>query len=627
MIVPSLLALAEREKLIQKPGLQLKPLDWEIEVNDAGEILQVVMRPTANAKSRPKAMIPTRLVRSSGIRPQLLVDKAEYALGLTETVKPTSSAKDKNKKVTRLVDSFAQMTAMCRRIAEETGSAAVAAQTLAMEKLHDDPSGFFKHWHVGAKSKQVYALDDQFYPAPAEWLSNHLFGFTYQGRQVWRDAAVVDWLHRNIFSFYEAEGEVTCLGYGTRAKPVDKHVAFDFPGDTGQLPLVSFNNDAFCHYGHKSNDNAPFSARASFAIAAAIERLQGNGVVNGEPARRQAVRLNDNTLALYWSDQVAVPFDLELGFGQGEEDEIHKAETVLLKMVSSGRPEKMPDDFGRLYTLIMSREKSRMVIRTARLSGMSLFAKKLLQYFAELAIVPPWPDREVRGYRGLYRLVDALYPRQPGGKRMKEPPADLLNKLWNCALFGDKYPDSIFGELLRNARLPADRRTRSHGAMALIKAVLQRNYPNHVTYQTEEIRMDINEEHPNQAYHEGRLFALLQEIQRLALGKVNAGIADRFLGNAMVSPRQTLPRLLKLMTHHLHKGRDGDRAGALFNRETEVRQVMARIREDFSDALNQPEQGLFILGYYHQQAAIARIAAESKEKAKQKSAAEEQKND
>ncbi|CAM2005591.1 type I-C CRISPR-associated protein Cas8c/Csd1 [Acanthopleuribacter pedis] len=616
MIVQSLLDLAEREKLIEEPGLQLKPLDWEIHINAAGDIQRLVQRVAEDAKQRPKAMIPTRLVRSSGVRPQLLVDKADYAVGVSDSVKATASVRDKSKKVERLRQSFVQMIAMCRRIADETDSALVAAQVRAMEKLLAEPALLFAHWHVAGKSKTLYALDDTFRQVPADWLGNHLFGYVVDGKRVWEDPPVEAWLHENIFSFYEVEGagEIRCLGYGELMKPVDKHIVFDFPGDTGQLPLVSFNNDADYHYGAKNNENAPFSAQASFGIAAAIARLQGNGEVKGQTAKRQCVRLNDNTLALYWSDQEQQAMDLNVGLDEAEEDEILKAEQVWKKIAFSGRPDAVSEDLGRLFTLIMSREKSRMVIRSARLSSLPQVAARLLTYFEELAIVSPWPDRELRGYRGLRRLVDAVYPRQPGGKRLREPPPDLLNRLWNCALFGDAYPDFLLGELLRNARLPTERNTRGHGAMALIKAILQRNYKD-TSHRTEEIRMDINAEHPSQAYHEGRLFALLQEIQRLALGDVNAGIGDRYLGNAMVSPRQSFPRLLKLMTHHLHKGRDGDRAGALFNREREVIQVMARIRDNFSEFLNLPEQGLFMLGYHHQRAALVRPSTARKEKA------------
>lgn len=114
--------------------------------------------------------------------------------------------------------------------------------------------------------------------------------------------------------------------------------------------------------------------------------------------------------------------------------------------------------------------------------------------------------------------------------------------------------------------------------------------------------MALNPESTNQAYLLGRLFAVLEKAQEDASGgKLNATIKDRYFTSACASPASTFPILLRLSQHHISKSDYGK------NSEWRIREIMDALEIDnnpFPRRLSLDEQGIFILGYYHQRTAL-----------------------
>jgi CRISPR-associated protein Csd1 len=90
-------------------------------------------------------------------------------------------------------------------------------------------------------------------------------------------------------------------------------------------------------------------------------------------------------------------------------------------------------------------------------------------------------------------------------------------------------------------------------------------------------------------------------VQQEAIGDVNASIKDRYFTSACASPASVFPVLLRLSQHHISKAKYGyasdrriqDILGLL---DVEMNPIPARLTLD--------EQGVFVLGYYHQRAAF-----------------------
>lgn len=111
--------------------------------------------------------------------------------------------------------------------------------------------------------------------------------------------------------------------------------------------------------------------------------------------------------------------------------------------------------------------------------------------------------------------------------------------------------------------------------------------------------MALNEQSTIPAYLLGRLFAVLEKVQQEAIGTMNASIKDRYFTSACASPRSVFPTLLRLSQHHIAKAEHGyasDRRiqNILNLLDVEKNPIPARLTLD--------EQGVFILGYYHQRA-------------------------
>jgi CRISPR-associated protein Csd1 len=141
---------------------------------------------------------------------------------------------------------------------------------------------------------------------------------------------------------------------------------------------------------------------------------------------------------------------------------------------------------------------------------------------------------------------------------------------------------------------------------ALIKLVLATNQ-----VIEEDSMVMLQEDHPQAAYHCGRLLAVLESIQRAALGDVNAGVVDRYYGTASTAPASVFGRLLRGAQPHLNK-LQRDRPGTAYALEERLEQVLGAL-DAFPQTLDLAEQGLFALGYYHQRAFDRAQAAARKE--------------
>ena len=113
--------------------------------------------------------------------------------------------------------------------------------------------------------------------------------------------------------------------------------------------------------------------------------------------------------------------------------------------------------------------------------------------------------------------------------------------------------------------------------------------------------MSLNEQSTIPAYVLGRLFAVLEKAQQDANPGINATIKDRYFTSACATPATVFPVLLRLSQHHISKsehGRTSDR------RIGEIMNLLDVNDHPIPVHLSLDEQGIFILGYYHQRVAI-----------------------
>jgi CRISPR-associated protein Csd1 len=112
--------------------------------------------------------------------------------------------------------------------------------------------------------------------------------------------------------------------------------------------------------------------------------------------------------------------------------------------------------------------------------------------------------------------------------------------------------------------------------------------------------MNLNLENKDHAYRLGCLFAALEKIQEEGFyqqtgRKIEHTIRDNYFSSACATPGIVFPRLERLSTHH--------RRLLPMGRKTFFDKLIADIKWEQAppkSILNLTEQGIFIMGYYHQ---------------------------
>ena len=113
--------------------------------------------------------------------------------------------------------------------------------------------------------------------------------------------------------------------------------------------------------------------------------------------------------------------------------------------------------------------------------------------------------------------------------------------------------------------------------------------------------MALNEECKKVPYVLGRLFAVLEDLQEKANPGINSTIKDRYFNFACATPSVTFPLLTKLANTHLKK--ISAQRGMVIYFEKLIGELMNKLEVEnnaMPARLSLPEQGEFVLGYYHQ---------------------------
>ncbi|QEH32076.1 CRISPR-associated protein (Cas_Csd1) [Aquisphaera giovannonii] len=350
--------------------------------------------------------------------------------------------------------------------------------------------------------------------------------------------------------------------------------------NTTGAAIVSFNLNAFESYGKSQSYNAPVGERDAFRYSTALNRLLA------DQARK--VRIGDATV-VFWSDSAeggeaeAVFRDI-FGDDQGMGNEAEHAATVsrlkvFLDAARQGRlADALRDPDAPFYVLGLSPNQSRLNVRYWLVGTVRRFAERLSEHVGRLDVIGARPDDPPLSIR---RLL---------WETAREPKAiapQLAGEVARAVLGGLPYPQALFQAVIRRVRADS---VLNHRRAAILKAYLIRN-------ENEEVSVALNKDHPDQAYHLGRLFAALEKVQEeSADSKLNSTVKDRFFGSAAATPAAIFPRLLRLHQHHLNKmSSDGLR----ITREKLVGEISGRL-DRFPSHLPLEKQGLFYLGYYHQ---------------------------
>jgi CRISPR-associated protein Csd1 len=301
-----------------------------------------------------------------------------------------------------------------------------------------------------------------------------------------------------------------------------------------------------------------------------------------------------NAMMVYWFKEHIPPEDDPLSMLYGMETDEQQTVSALaqarklLQAIRIGERSTLGDN--HYYAMTLSGASGRVMVRDWMDGQFAELVANVEAWFADLSIV----HRE-----GGDRLAPDPKFLVVGGalvRELKDLPPATTSVLWRSAIAQLPIPQPLMAQALDRFRAALVKdETFSHARMGLIKAFFVRKSPG-----KGHMKPYLNPDHPDPAYHCGRLLAVLAKLQHAALGDVGAGVVQRFYAAASTAPGLTLGRLVGNSRNHL-----GKLDGGLTNwYEGQIADVMGKLGDKFPRTLDLEGQGLFALGYYQQLAAL-----------------------
>lgn len=613
MILQALYELAQVEGLSEDLDFQDLPVAWHIALKPDGTLLGIQPRwelvvPEGKKKAVrvvPVERVPARIPGRAGlvIRPDFLVDNAQYVLGLTPPNKEV-----KPDRIAQCRDAFRAFVETC---AEATGDPSINAVLRFLADMADE--------------KQSVTWGD-------DWEANDLFSFVvYPELDVpvqLLSAAQSFWKSQRAKTVGASQADARCLVTG---KPVQGKILFPLikkvpEGTPSGVSLVSFNFPAVESQGWKGNENAPVSRDAAESCATAMNRLLHPAFPDpkepGNTLPERRYRLTSDTVVLFWAPRTANPdlVDLFQKLVNVEEDveaepdpqvdsdgldterkarRVSGAVLENFRRIWKGIPPAL-DDETPFYLLTITGQQGRAIVRDWQQTTVQQAFNNVARFFGELDIVrngPPAKGKEHPPAFPIPILEKALAVRGDTARL----PKSLASEIFLCAVMGYRFPKHVLLRALDRARSESGRnewmdKQYKDARAALIKAYLIRN--EHM-----EIEHDMDTERKDPAFILGRLLALLERAQTEALGDINTTVVDRYFKRAMTTPSLVFRHLLSTNQSHLKKLKR-DNTGLYIVRKREIDALMDRLEGGIPRSLNLEDQGLFLLGYHQQRHAL-----------------------
>ena len=547
-------------------------VSYELRLNDAGQLLRVVSLLTEKTVGKktvlaPRAMrVPAHEKRSSGIAANFLCDNSTYLLGADEKGKPERAA-----------DCFKACAKLHHTILDGVDSPAARALLAYFDSW--DPAQAAAHPLLAEQWKEITGNANLIFGYEAADHSHSFVNDDPAIQNAWQ-------AHYNDRSADSDMGQ--CLITGKYAPIERTHPNISgVPGaQSSGAALVSFNAPAFCSYGHEQGDNAPVSKYAAFAYTTALNRLLAD--------RNHCKHVGDTTI-LCWAENAEPVYQDAMSmflFGADEAAGIQESDVqAALKRLSAGQTvpflekELSPDQ--HFYLLGLAPNAARLSVRFFLRDTFGSFAQNLQKHAEEMEI--DCSEKEKFRTLPIWAVVNETTRTVPG--QPAKPSPQLAGDLLRAVLTGGRYPATLLNGV--TLRIRAEQAV-TRGRAAVIKAYYLRNYPTELNKEVYTVSLN---ETTNVPYLLGRLFSVLEAVQKAANPGINTTIKDRYFNAACATPGMSFPTLLRLSQKHLRKLNDG----LATHYDKQITELMAQLPESgFPARLSLPDQGKFTIGYYHQ---------------------------
>lgn len=564
---------------VAAPGWSSEKFGWCIILGPDGALVDVQNLHDLDGK-KPKVRlypVPEAVSRTSGVKPNFLWDKTAYVLGVKK--RPREDGENNEDKPPW----------------EAAEREHAAFRDLHLERLAGEADeglralcGFLEQWQP-----EQFDANPRLQPEMLD--ANFMFRLDGDRCFLHERPAAKALVERFRVADNTDRETAFCLIRGEAAPITRLHPSIGGVqgAQSSGASLVSFNQDSFESYGQKQGANAPTSEAAAFRYGTALNHL-----LRRDSHNRLARPVGDATI-VFWADasEVRASTAAEDFFSMAVDPDQIERETARklmdeLEAVAKGRPlsDLNPDiePGTRFHVLGLSPNAARLSVRFWLSGTLDQFAKRLAEHYQDLRIEPaPMGWGHAPSVNRLLVNTTALL------RDYKNIPPLLAGEVMRATLSGSRYPQSLLAAAI--IRLRAGDNAASGWHAAVIRAIIARDHRS--GFQKEGISVSLNPEESSQAYQLGRLFAVLEAAQRMALGKTNTTIRDRYFGAASATPASVFPLLLRGVQNHLGKLRKSGKGGWI---EREIEDILDHLGAALPRSLPLAEQGRFAVGYYHQ---------------------------
>lgn len=586
MLLQRLVEYADTSKDVIPAFYARKPVRWILELaadgTPTGGFTDTAVRNDPMQKFGTMRLVPA-ITRTVGVAPTLAVDNGEYVFGwLSDGAKPDRVAKQYNA-FRELIEQWATAEP------DGPGPAIVA---------------FYRDGH------------DRKLEPPDEWSRPDLITFRVAGSHAAEtDAAKRFWA--GVAGGRKGSGrDGLCLVCG-RIQPLLKTIPQQIPqrwlpGATQGASLVSMNEATHGYELQKFLTNTPICADCGLKFMTALTGLLSDP--------RHSTTLSGQNARLAWWMLGGSTFDMWDTLDQPDEAKIQR-----LVAGPATASERKINNLSTYCSVTVGGNVARVVVRDWVEQPLPKIQENIATWFDDHKMVDAWTGEVV--HVRISQLARAAGRWQTGrngapgtwmkfGASGEDRPQGMFHGLLGAALLQRPLPPKLLNHVIN--RIRADGRLDPARA-GLIRLALRR-HPYLTDIDRERLTPTLNEENPKPAFVSGRIFAVMDDLQRtvfrVADQKLNTTFAERYFGRAvdnpqvvLVSGRRNVTAWLKRLRGPLHRPNWSEAY------ERRLDDLFVQIDAIPSGAVL-TDKAQFILGYHQQRAAMRaeRIAAAANKK-------------
>jgi len=561
-------ALAEREK-VSKIGWSNAKVSYALVLDAQGQLIEMislkVLSPDGKKSFPAQLWVPEQVKKASGIKSNFLCENASYFLGYDNKGKP-------------------DRTMQCFEAAKELHHE-------ILDEIHNSNAErilkFFDIWDAEQAVSNEYIV-----PILKDLDAGANLVFSDEsGNYLHKDKEIADaWKRYKSEKSSDAEKE-RCLVTGELAPIAILHPSIKGirGAQSSGASLVSFNAASSESYGKdgEQGKNAPVSELAAFKYGAALNYMI---------ADTKHVQYIGDTALVYWAEDADPIYqDIFSASLYGDDDTISDDELhAIMRQIGTGgdfNADGMRVKYSnKFYILGLSPNAARLSVRLFLQSEFGEMMQNLNTHNKRLEIVQPMGTEKKLP---IWMLLNETANQNASNKT---PPAPMAGAVLRSIILNLRYPESLYEMILLRIRAEHDINWKK---AAIIKAFFLKNSKENDKMR-EVLTVNVSES-KYEPYVLGRLFAILEMVQKTANPGIKATIRDKYFTSAASTPAHIFPILLSLAQHHLKKMSDG--SSVYYDKLlTQVQNMIEDVQ--YPARLNLNDQGAFYLGYYHEKQAL-----------------------